>query len=364
MKNRKSSFNPAGLALPLLAVLLGSLALSCAKKTVAADAEPMTIIYNSNVLTIPIVAVARERHYFEEEGLDPEFIILASGAIEALSIGKADIMLTGIIPSLSYAAQGADVKVIGGTISGGNFAITRPENRAKYARLEDWRGARLGTVRLSTSEMVSRFALGQIGLNTDASSQNQDVTFVEIENYPNIIEGVRKGQVDIGFVSYEYRQAVEDLGLTILFPMTSMYPNYVCCRETAYTKSLETKRSIFVKFLQAQIRAFKEFVEKPDDTVALIARLSSQEPDFVRNALYDPDRSAGRTYHPDPDLRRVRDVYATLQEHNYIPLGLAVEDVLDYTLYQDALQNILERYPDDPFYRQLARDFEFNNLNL
>jgi NitT/TauT family transport system substrate-binding protein len=349
----------------LLLVLLAGIVLgSCAKKTDAVVKEPLRIIYTTNVVGAPIVTLAKEKHYFEEEGLAPEYLILNSGAIEALSIGKADVMLNGLIPPLSYAAQGADLRVIGGSISGGNLVITRPENAAKYARLEDWAGARLGTVRLSTSEMVSRYALGQMDFNMDASSPDQDIIFVEIENYPNIVEGVRKGMVDIGFVSFEYQQPAKDLGLTVLFPMTDMYPNYVCCRQTAWTSALESKRSAFVAFYRAQIRAFKDYQEQPDETIKLLAKLSSQEEDYVRNLLYNTEWSAGRTFHPDPDLRRVKPVYETLLQYNYIPSGTAIEDIVDFTIYRDALNQILERFPNDPIYKQMLVDFEKNNIRL
>ncbi|MDR3171480.1 MAG: ABC transporter substrate-binding protein [Treponema sp.] len=274
---------------------------SCTKKEKVISAsspkslEPFSIIIETDPIGNPLVAIAREKHYFEEEGINPTFIVLSAGGIEALSLGKADVYLLTIIPPLSYAAQGADIKVIGGTASGGNYVITKPENIGKYAALEDWRGVRLGTVRLSTSEMVSRYALGPLGVDLGS-----DVSFVEIDTYPNIIEAVRKGQVDIGFISASYRQSALDLGLQILFPMTSMYPNYVCCRETANGKSLAAKRELFVKFHQAQIRAYKDFKEKQEESITILAKLSSQEPEYVRNVIFNVDTNGHRVFNPDP----------------------------------------------------------------
>jgi NitT/TauT family transport system substrate-binding protein len=357
----------------LLTVVMGVMVFTgftgCEKKAPLKEAAgeaareilPLTIIYTSNVVGLPLVTLAKEKHYFEEEGLKPEFIILSSGAIEALSIGKADIYLNGLIPPLSYASQKADVKIVGGTASGGNLVITKPENAAKYARLEDWKGVRLGTVRISTSEMVSRYALGQIGFNMDAESKNQDIIFVEIENYPNIIEGVRKGQVDIGFVDYAYQQSALDLGLTILFPMTDMYENYVCCRQTANKTALANKRDAFVAFHRAQIRAYKDYYEQHEETIALLAKLSSQEPEYVRNLLYNPQYSAGRTFHPDPDFNRVKPIYETLLQYNYISGDVPFEDMIDCTVYRDALKEIIARHPNDAVYQRLAREFEENN---
>jgi NitT/TauT family transport system substrate-binding protein len=167
--------------------------------------------------------------------------------------------------------------------------------------------------------------------------------------------------VDIGFVSFEYQQPARDLGLTILFPMTDMYENYVCCRQTANKTSLANKRDAFVAFYRAQIRAYKDYYEQPEETIALLSKLSSQEPEYVRNLLYNTEFSAGRTFHPDPDFKRVRPVYETLLQYNYIPEGVPFEDVMDCTVYRDALKDILARYPNDTVYQRLAREFEENN---
>jgi NitT/TauT family transport system substrate-binding protein len=325
------------------------------------DLEPFSIIIETDPIGNPLAAIAREKHYFEEEGINANFVVLSSGGIEALSLGKADLYLFTIIPPLSYAAQGSDIKVIGGTASGGNYVITKPENIEKYAKLEDWRGVRLGTVRLSTSEMVSRYALGPLGVDLGS-----EVTFVEIDTYPNIIEAVRKGQVDIGFVSANYRQSAFDLGLQILFPMTEMYDNYVCCRETANGKSLANKRDLFVKFHQAQIRAYKDFKEKQEESIAILAKLSSQEPDYVRNVIFNVDTNGHRVFNPDPDLKRVTAVYETLKASKYIqpPEGFNASDIVDYTVYADALQNILSRFPNDPVYQKLYEEFKANNLDI
>jgi NitT/TauT family transport system substrate-binding protein len=340
---------------------------ACSKKTADANdggkqkPAPFTIIFSSNVITIPISAIAKEMGYYEEEGLNPEYIILNSGSIESLSIGKADVNSETLIPPLSYIAQKSDLKVIAGAKSGGSLVITKPENAEKYSDFANWSGTRLGTVRLSTSEMASRYALGKFGYNMNADDPNQDITFVEIESYPNIIEGVRKGQVDIGFINFEYQNAARDLGLAILFPMTHMYPNYVCCRQTAYGKSLETRREDYVAYLRAQIRAYKDYVEQPEVVIPLLAKASSQEEDYVRSLLYNTEWNGGRTYHPDPDSKRVKEVWDTLLQYKYIPDGVSFDDAMDCTVYRDALNEILERYPNDPLYQKMAQDFPINN---
>lgn len=352
-RNRKLALRIASLAFSLVLALS---ALSPA--ALAEEPEKLTVVYTTNILSTPLVTLAKNLGYFEEEGVSPDFIILNTGSIEALSIGKVDALLLGIIPSLSYAAQESDIKVIAGTASGGNVIVTKTENFEKYSDLKNWKdGVKLGTVRLSTSEMVTRYALGELGLDL-----SKDVQYVEIVGYPEIVEATRKGMVDIGFVSSEYGKAATELGLKVLFPMTYLVPDYVCCRVTANGEALRTKRGAFVKFLKAQIRAFKYFTEQPDDVVKLLAPLSEQSEDYVRNLLYNTEVNADRIFNPDPDLKRVKNVYDTLRKWNYIEnTSLEASDIVDASLYKDALDQILAQYPDDPLYRKLAENYEANN---
>jgi len=344
-------------ALILIAAFMAIHVTSCAGKKNSGTVDKLTVIYPASNVSVAVVAVAREKDYFKEEGLDVDFITLSSGAIEALSIGKADLYLNGIIPTLSYAAQGADVKIVGGTKSGGNFFIATKKNVENLRDVKNWVGKKLGVVRLSTSEMVTHYALEDHGIDV-----RKDITYVEIDTYPNIIEGVRKGLTDIGAIDPEYLQSARDLGLEVIFPMTDLSPNYICCRETAYKKSLETKPRAFVKFLKAQIRAYKYFLEQRDECAKLLAKASSQEEERMYNLLYNADVNGHRTFNPDPDLNRTRKIWSTLEKWDYIEKNIVkIEDIFDTTFYKKALDELIKENPKEEFYKQLLEDYDKNN---
>ncbi|MDR1247615.1 MAG: ABC transporter substrate-binding protein [Clostridiales Family XIII bacterium] len=329
----------------------------------AADSAPvsvgsLTVIVPDNVVGVPLWVIALENGYFADEGLEVNGVTMTTGTMEALEVGKADAMLNGIIPALSYAAQGSDVKIVAGMASGGNFLIAKPEAIEELQDFDNWKGKRLGLVRLSTSEMITRYALGEMGYDLD-----NDVDFVEIDSYPNIIEAVRKDQVDIGYIASEYGQSVRDLGLEIIFPMTNLVEDYVCCRISASGKTLSENREAYVKFVKAQIRAYKFYKENPDDVVALLADASDQSEEFVRNVVYNTETNANRIFNPDPNLNGVRNVYATLRDWNYIEdNGVEVEDIVDIGVFSDALDEILAENPGDQLYSELKELYETNNV--
>ncbi|MDR2088623.1 MAG: ABC transporter substrate-binding protein [Clostridiales Family XIII bacterium] len=322
-----------------------------------ASVGSLTVIVPDNIVGVPLWVIAQENGYFEDEGLEVDGVTMTTGTMEALEAGKADAMLNGIIPALSYAAQGSDVKIVAGMASGGNFLIARPENVESLRDFDNWKGKRLGLVRLSTSEMITRYALEELGYNL-----TEDVTFVEIDSYPNIIEAVRKDQVDIGYIASEYGQSIKDLGLEVIFPLTNLVENYVCCRVSASGKTLAANRDAFVKFVKTQIRAYKFYKESPDEVVALLSDASDQTEEFVRNVVYNMETNANRSFNPEPNLNGVRNVYTTLRDWNYIEdKGIEVEDIVDIGIFNDALEEILAEYPDDPIYLELKALYEANN---
>jgi len=333
----------------------------CSPKT--DDTNKLTIVLNENVLERPLVGIAREKGYFQEYGLKLDAVTFDSGsagAIESLDMGKVDILPSGIIPSLSYAAQGSGIKIIGGTASGGNYIIAKPELAARLRDdpgFEQWKGKKLGLVRLSTSQLVTRYSLGKLGFDA-----NKDLTFVEIDTYPNIIEGVRKGAVDIGYVSAQYSQRLAEQGLEIVYPMTRLLSDYVCCRVTVSSDAYKNKRPALVNFLKGEIRAYKDYTEDHDGTIKLLATASRQSEQFAYNVLYNPDTYADRKFNPEPNFNGIRAMYETLLELGYTKhIGVSVEEFVDISLFKEALDEVLKEFPNEPAYLELKADFEANN---
>ena len=57
--------------------------------------------------------------------------------ITAVSQEKLDVLPMGIIPSVTYIANGADLVIYGGTISEGSEAACLPENQEKFSDMNN-----------------------------------------------------------------------------------------------------------------------------------------------------------------------------------------------------------------------------------
>ncbi len=57
------------------------------------------------------------------------------------------------------------------------------------------------------------------------------------------------------------------MGLVKLFYLNDLQPDYVCCRLTANGEKLRSEREAFVRFLKAEIKAYKIYRENPDEQI-------------------------------------------------------------------------------------------------
>lgn len=312
----------------------------------------------SSALTNPLIQLAEEKGYFDEYHLKLKSTTLdTSGTFEALSIGKVDTTYGQLIPPLSYGAQGSDVKLFAGTISGGMCVVVRAEDEEELKDLKNWKGKNIGVIQLSTSEMVTKYVLGK---DYDYKA-GEDLKYTLIDGYPNIALAVSKGTIDIGFISSEYVESAISEGLVYLFPLTRLLEDYVCCRQTAYSKSFEDNKEAYVAYLKGQIRAYKDYVKDEDGTVASLVLATGETEDYIKTYIYNKVTNGNRTYNPDPNYNGTLAVYDTLLEWDYVEKGTDLSQFYDLSVYAEALKAVIEEFPDDTFFTDMWEYFEKNN---
>lgn len=311
----------------------------------------------------PMIQLAQEKGYFEDYNLTVNISPLdLNGELEALSFGKIDALYNRVIPNLSYGAQGANITLFAGTLSGGMIAVARKENIEELSDVKNWKGKKLGIIATSIPEFVTRFVLSnEYGFTfSDDGEENGDITYKRIDSYANIVLAVEKGNVDIGFVSREHIQNTESL--QCLTPLADLYPNYVCCRQTANSESLANNRDAYRVYLKAQIKAYKDLNTDKDGTVEILSKSTGEDEDYVRTYLYDVEANAKRSYNPDPNFNGVLDYYDTLLKWNYVQPGVELDQFFDISVYSDALQELIQENPEDSFYKDMWTFFlEHNN---
>ena len=354
------------LVLALSIVSVGAYACGESSTSTSTDDDNCCESYTLNVgtsgdeaLNNPLIQLAEEKGYFDDYNLTIERTKLENpGAVmyDALSVGKIEAAFAQVVPPISYGAQGYDVTLFAGVLSGGMVAVCLPENYDELSDISNWTGHSVGVIQMSTSELTVRDALKDYGLTSD------DVEFTMIEDYASIALSTSKGNVDIGFIGSQYVEQALEEGCVVLTTLYDIKEDYVCCRQSAYSVNLEENRQAYVYYLQGQIKAYKDINTDEEGTVASLVNQTGESEDYVYTYVYDVEGSAHRTYNPDPNYNGVLGLYEAILEQGYVESDLTLDEFYDLSIYADALKAVIAENPGDEFYLNMKEYFiEHNN---
>lgn len=308
--------------------------------------------FNLGYLATPgqaLYFVAQEKGYFREEGLDVELFLFSNSGegTNAILSGKLDAGAFGT-SSLTFISQGAELTIIGGQQSEGHGIIALPEKGEELKNLEDFKGKTIATVRLATGDVLLRGALKEAGIDWE-----KEVTINELDSPAAVLEAVKKGSVDAGVVWTPYIKLAQEQGLKVLNYSGELLENHPCCRQTVLTAKIKENPQIYEQFMTALIRAYKFYLEKPEETVEIIAKYVKISKDIIKAETY-----GGHIFsHPDPDKPGVVEFWEYMKKAGYIQSEKNIADYIDTQVYKNALEKLLKRYPDDPVYQKLKADF-------
>jgi NitT/TauT family transport system substrate-binding protein len=161
------------------------------------------------------VWLAPEAGIARQHGLDVELQYIASATgIPALLSGQVQIANVGGSETLSAAAQGADLVIIGMTLPVYPFVLVAP---ADVAGVEQLKGKKLGVSQMgSTSDTATRIILRRAGLDPD-----KDVTIVAVGSLENRMAALFGGAIDAGVAQPPEQLALEDHGFHVVYDLAA-----------------------------------------------------------------------------------------------------------------------------------------------
>lgn len=304
-----------------------------------------------------MVVLANEMDYYTEEGLNVtlEPINNLNDGLTAILGGNLDILPFGMIPTCTFVSQGADLTIIGGTIAEGSECVMTKENAATYTDgdLTWFDGKTVACVRPETGHMIMMQKIKQAGVDL------ANVNFVELDGFQSVVEAVLKGEADVGFVNSGFGQNAKEQGLEVPFLVGEYAPNAVCCRQTALKSNVEKNRDAYVRFEIANLRAMMLMLTDKETTVAKLTAYSGLDEQYVSNCIYDGVMKISM----DPAANRVQEFYDVMVANGDIPAdsGVNMSDHVDSSIYHDALNIVMQRYPDFDGWQTMLDAYEENN---
>lgn len=331
------------------------------EEEVAFDSEENTIRFAIQAGTIrtAIVILADKLGYYEEEGVNVELIDSndATATLTSISSGKTDVDVygQGIVPDLTFIANGSDLVIFEGTAAEGGAIVSRPEDVEKFKDLANYEGVTAAMVRNESGWIVTRQALLDAGYDVDS------ITLLEVDSQANAAQAVSKGEADIAFFPEEFVARFSDLNIEEVMPVGEISPMYVCCRQVTSSERLEQKHDAFVKFTKANLRAFKYFNDEAnrEEIIRILAEFSGQTEEFVNNYFF----VNSTTLTLDPNKSGIETYYQALINSGYFEddTDVNISDHINTEIYKTALDEIIEEYPDDEFYQEQLEIFnEYN----
>lgn len=346
------------------------------------DHGTLKVSFMTGNIRIAVNILALEKGYFAEEGVTVEPVnIGGQDALTAIngSDDQLDILNTGFVPDLQAIGSGYDITVIGGTAVEGGAIIAKSGNTAAYQdvdkiiNIDAVTSAKLGFVRNESSWVVTRQYLLDNGVSEETIAAIEEEGSGNISYYQDetaVAQAVQKGEVDLGFLPLEYALLYGDAyELEVVTPAGALQENYVCCREVTSSAKLAAKKNAFVAYEIARIRAFEyykqgeadEAVRK--DVVDTVVNYSGKEADYVETYLY-----GGVTkYATDPNEKGiVKYVEAAVNSGLLSSAGIDfgtydITQNIDTSAYAQAINDLVEREPENEFYAQLKTQFEADN---
>lgn len=334
---------------------------SAALKEVNGEADSLKVARLGNDIKIAPIIVAADKGYYAEEGVDVSFEMVNSlpDGLTAVSEGKIDVLPFGVIPSVSYVSQGVDVVVFGGSISEGSECITTPEKKDSFQTAQDFKGKKIGCFRMETGHMVIKNYLQENGVKP-----GEDVEFIYLESSAAIMEAVKKGEVDCGFVNSGYGYVCRQNGLEVAFRPGEWVENFPCCRQTTSRAAYEQKKDALVKYMVANLRGYQTIMEDKETAIASLCAYSGQDEAYVENVIYGTeDYTAAMKISLDPSRRAVCDFYEDMKSIGDIDANTTYDmsGHVAVDVYEQALAVLMEREPDNMMWTDLMADFEKNN---
>ena len=332
----------------------------CSTPSKPSDGSAQNTKMNIGYLASPehlLYFVAKEKGFFEEEGIDATLFQFTNSAegLNATISGKLDVGSFGVSAPLAFTAKGADIVVIGGQNSGACALVCNPARYEELKDIKNYAGKKIASVRLSTADVIFRGALIDAGIDW----RKGEAQIIEMESPASTMEALKKGRVDAALIWSPYVAMAEDHGVKIAMHITDLFDNNVCCRQAILGSELKKNPELWGHFMAALIKAYDFYQTQHEETIDITEKYVKVDKKYLRKETYADD--ATMICSPDPLKKSTHRYWNIMQETGFIQSDIDIEDHINTTVYEAALTRLLKENPDNESYKKLTVEFAANN---
>jgi len=224
-------------------------------------------------------AVAKERGFYQEEGLDVELILMrAAVANQALIAGNVDFATTGAA-GLTAALSGLPLRILFSTFRRPMFSLYgRPDIRD----IKELRGKKIGVSSIGTgADSALREVLKRHGLEG-----GRDVVILVIGVTPTRYAALESGSVDASMLSPPFTFKAEEAGFREIINFGKEDLVEIQGSVVVHEGLLRSDPPLVEKFTRGTFKGFVYTRDNRSETIPIVARLNSIKGD-VAEKMYD-----------------------------------------------------------------------------
>ena len=255
------------------ALFVGTVLVTCA------EARKVTVGVPVLDVTQSALYVARDRGYFQKEGLDVDLILMRGGvANQALVAGNVEFT-TVPTAGLQAALQGAPLKVVLSTFHKPMFWLySRPEIRS----VKDLHSKK---VAVSSLGAAGDSALREL-IKKNGMDENRDVAILAIGTTATRLGALTSGVVDAAMMTFPHNITAADSGFREL--VSFIASDIIQLQGAIVTREalLNTESGVVEKFLRATIKGIIYFSINRGGAVSILAR-NAQSQETLAAKIYD-----------------------------------------------------------------------------
>lgn len=305
----------------------------------------------------PLLDIAIQEGFFKDQNLTVNPVPFASSAdgLNGLQSGKIDVGSSfGTAAPLTFIANGADFSIIGGNLEGGSPVLVKKKDKDKYKSLKDFKGKKIGTIRMFTSDIVFRSALSKAGI-----SWKKDLDMVEFKNGSDLLQAITSGKVDVAVGAPSSYTKAKEAGLAVVAWSNDLGPGHVCCRIVVKTDSIAKNREAYIRLEKGLILA--ERVKNANPKTAVkdskpYLKLGDKEVNTIVNEPHSH-------FSTDPNSNEVLKMWKQMQAIGYVKnvSNLNIKKHIKLDIYQEALKELIKEHPKDKYFKEQLNLFDKQN---
>jgi NitT/TauT family transport system substrate-binding protein len=231
--------------------------------------------------------MAAKRGFAEREGLKIDVLAVKDDptGMKAMLSGEVD-SYEGVYGAIAASARGADVKLLGCNWHAAPYVMLA---RSGIAKVEDLKGKSIAASSPGTPpDMVARATLARAGIPFS------DVKIAAVGGDRDRFTALLGGVVDAAVVSNEYMPLPSVKDMTVLVEARQVLPQFLRFCVLMTGKTLTERREDAIRFMTAQIKAFRYAVTHRDETIKLAVEATGAKADDPRPAfIYDEGLKPG-----------------------------------------------------------------------